>query len=308
MQHSEVSGGEDVACTNTKFAAKRRSPTDGAVAYWHRHRQRGGEAHAAGAAHAHAAASSSSSQRHVSLPTQEGPLRRGELIARQPGRGLVVAVNLVVVPSGYTYRRPKAPTHCSTALARFWVQLPAQAIERLRPSPIGRFSVSRLSRPSPTQGGRSPQPQRSDSHRSQRPQSRLPHPSHSSAPISSLLAAERARGPPTCHTATLVVLLVSAPRAPSLRAAIAGSFSVSRSGRLATGRNRRLRTYACPAYPTTCLAPRSHSPSSDTAAPRAAALVVASPTPLVVCAVLSHPALPPVTSGLHPYVCIQIYT
>ena len=213
----------------------------------------------------------------VSLPTQEGPLRRGELIARQPGRGLVVAVNLVVVPSGYTYRRPKPPRTAQPHSLAFWVQLPAQAIERLRPSPIGRFSVSRLSRPSPTQGGRSPQPQRSDSHRSQRPQSRLPHPSHSSAPISSLLAAERARGPPTCHTATLVVLLVSAPRAPSLRAAIAGSFSVSRSGRLATGRNRRLRTYACPAYPTTCLAPRSHSPSSDTAAPRAAALVVASP-------------------------------
>ena len=211
------------------------------------------------------------------LPTREGPLRRGEPIARQPGRGLVVAVNLVVVPSGYTYRRPKPPRTAQPHSLAFWVQLPAQAIERLRPSPIGRCSASLLRRPSPAQGGRSPQPQRSDSHRSQRPQSRLPHPSHSSAPISSLLAAERARGPPTCHTATLVVLLVSAPRAPSLRAAIAGSFSVSRSGRLATGRNRRLRTYACPAYPTTCLAPRSHSPSSDTASSRAAALVVASP-------------------------------
>jgi hypothetical protein len=55
----------------------------------------------------------------VSLPTREGPLRRGEPIARQPGRGLVVAVNLVVVPSRYTYSRPKAPTHGSTALVCF---------------------------------------------------------------------------------------------------------------------------------------------------------------------------------------------
>ncbi len=106
------------------------------------------------------------------LPTREGPLRRGEPIPRQPGRGLVVAVTLVVVPRGYTYSRPKPPRSHSLA----WNRRLSRQRERLRPSPIGRFSVSRLRPPSPAQKGRSPQPQRSDSHRSKRPQSRLPHP------------------------------------------------------------------------------------------------------------------------------------
>ncbi len=67
--------------------------------------------------------------RVATLPTREGPVRRGEPITRQPGRGLVIAVTLSGV-----HRRPKARTHCSIALPRL-VQPPKQATERLRPSP-----------------------------------------------------------------------------------------------------------------------------------------------------------------------------
>ena len=43
MPRSEVSGGEEVTCTNTKFAAKLRKTTDRAVAYWQCHQRCGGK-------------------------------------------------------------------------------------------------------------------------------------------------------------------------------------------------------------------------------------------------------------------------
>jgi hypothetical protein len=219
MPRSEVSGGEEVACTNTKFAAK---PTDGAVAYWHCHRQCGGEAHAAGAAHAHAAASSSSCPRHVSLPTYPrgtaaaGWADRTAAWTRPSRRCLTEWWSL---GGTHTAGRKPARTAQPHPLA-FWVRPPAQAIERLRPSPHRPI----LCQPSPPPvscagWGRSPQPQRSDSHRSKRPRATAPNRARRTARISSLLAAERARGPTYllhCHARRIAWLCSEGALAPRL--------------------------------------------------------------------------------------------